>query len=140
MSEIKVEDHRLFDKDGNVKAENKAENQDSPAAESQKEPPKNDQKNGPKNGQAPFVDVGDMPATVGILFLELATGALIHMGEKVADEKSAQNEPNLPAAKRLIDLLGELEKKTKGNLDPEEESLLKALLYDVRLKYVSLTR
>ena len=43
---------------------------------------------------------------------------------------------NPPQAKYLIDVLGMLQEKTKGNLSPEEADMLEALLYDLRLKYV----
>jgi hypothetical protein len=36
----------------------------------------------------------------------------------------------------MIDILGMLEDKTRGNLDEAEEKLLTGLLYDLRIKYV----
>jgi hypothetical protein len=36
----------------------------------------------------------------------------------------------------MIDLLGIIETKTKGNLTPDEERLLRQLLMDLRLRYV----
>jgi hypothetical protein len=42
----------------------------------------------------------------------------------------------LPIAKQIIDTLGMLEEKTKGNLDQDEERLLKAVLYDLRMRYI----
>jgi hypothetical protein len=44
--------------------------------------------------------------------------------------------PNLPAAKDVIDMLGVLQEKTKGNLDPREEELLTGLLYELRMVYL----
>ena len=43
---------------------------------------------------------------------------------------------NLDAAKQLIDILGVLEEKTKGNLSAEEEKLLGDILASVRMAYV----
>ena len=43
---------------------------------------------------------------------------------------------DISAAKQMIDLLGMLEEKTKDNLTEEEESLLRRLLLDLRLRYV----
>jgi hypothetical protein len=39
-------------------------------------------------------------------------------------------------AKQVIDTLGLLQEKTKGNLDKEEEQLLRSVLYDLRLRYI----
>jgi hypothetical protein len=36
----------------------------------------------------------------------------------------------------MIDILGLLETKTKGNLDESEAKLLTSLLYDLRVKYI----
>ncbi len=43
-------------------------------------------------------------------------------------------------AKFLIDTLGVLEEKTKGNLNAEEAGLLENVLYELRLQYVSKTK
>ena len=43
---------------------------------------------------------------------------------------------NLEAAKQVIDILGILEEKTRGNLDESEAKLLQSLLYDLRVHYV----
>ena len=42
-------------------------------------------------------------------------------------------------AKHMIDLLGILEERTRGNLTPEESQLLTQVLSDLRLRYVSVT-
>ena len=36
----------------------------------------------------------------------------------------------------MIDILALLEEKTKGNLTPDEEQLLEAVLYELRLRLV----
>lgn len=46
--------------------------------------------------------------------------------------------PDLPAAKHFIDLLQVLEDKTKGNLSPQEKSLLDQVLYETRMIFVQL--
>jgi hypothetical protein len=45
---------------------------------------------------------------------------------------------NLPQAKEIIDLLSVLEDKTKGNLTSEEQTVLRDMLYALRMKYVTL--
>jgi hypothetical protein len=43
-------------------------------------------------------------------------------------------------ARQTIDLLTVLEQKTKGNLTGEEERMLSAALYDLRLRYVEVSK
>lgn len=60
--------------------------------------------------------------------------ALVHLGEVV--EEGQPRGVNLPMAKQSIDILGMLGEKTKGNLTAEEERLLQAMLYELRMKYI----
>ena len=60
---------------------------------------------------------------------------MVNLG-KVAGPDGEALEPNLPAAKQMIDILGLLEEKTRGNLDESEAKLLTSLLYDLRVQYV----
>jgi len=48
------------------------------------------------------------------------------------------SEPDLEAARAMIDLLSMLQTKTRGNLETEEARLLENLLYTYRLEYVRL--
>ena len=60
------------------------------------------------------------------------------MGERL--DPSQQELPvNLPQAKEIIDILSLLETKTKGNLTPDEQSVLTDMLYALRMKFVELT-
>ena len=68
----------------------------------------------------------------------LSTQALMHLGEIV--EPGAPQTPDLPAAKQMIDLLGVLREKTTGNLDAAEEQLLASMLYDLRMRFVEVSR
>ncbi|HEV8324887.1 MAG TPA: DUF1844 domain-containing protein [Myxococcota bacterium] len=76
------------------------------------------------------------PIDFGTLILSLGTSALIHMGEAGEPGEEAPR-PNLTLAQQSIDLLAVLQDKTKGNLTPEEEELLRSLLYDLRMKFVA---
>ncbi len=71
--------------------------------------------------------------------LMLSTGALQHLG-LIADPLTKEREENLPLAQHAIDTLEVLKKKTKGNLEEEEENLLDELLYDLRMKFVKVSR
>jgi hypothetical protein len=67
--------------------------------------------------------------------LSLGTSALMCLGE-ISDPATNERSLDLPLAKQTIDLLGLLERKTKGNLEEAEWKLLSSLLYDLRVKYV----
>jgi hypothetical protein len=69
----------------------------------------------------------------------LTTQALMHLGE-IADPTQQDVGRDLPAAKQMIDLLGILRDKTKGNLDQAEAQLLDTMLYDLRMRFVEVSR
>jgi hypothetical protein len=71
--------------------------------------------------------------------LGLSTQALLHLGE-IDDPTAGGRATDLGAAKHMIDILGVLDAKTRGNLDHAEEQLLGAVLYDLRMRYVELVR
>lgn len=80
-----------------------------------------------------------LPVTFSTVVLSLSTQALVHLGE-IADPASGQVSTDLVAAKHVIDILGVLEAKTRGNLDEAERGLVESMLYDLRMKYVELMR
>ena len=61
--------------------------------------------------------------------------ALQNLG-KVMDPMTNQIERNLEQAKNMIDLLGMLDEKTKGNLNNNEQRLLEHALFELRMNYV----
>ncbi len=65
----------------------------------------------------------------------LNSSALVHLGV-IEDPATQQKVKNLPMAKQTIDILGMLEEKTKGNLPDDEASMLKTMLYELRMLYV----
>jgi hypothetical protein len=79
------------------------------------------------------------PVTFSTFVLGLSTQALMHLGE-IASPLDGKVEQDLPAAKHVIDILGILREKTRGNLEQAEEQLLDAMLYDLRMRYVELVR
>ncbi len=72
--------------------------------------------------------------------LSLATSVMYHMGLIEDPETKERSKPNLPLARQAIDTLELLREKTKGNLSAEEERLLESLLYDLRMRFVSLRK
>jgi hypothetical protein len=72
--------------------------------------------------------------------LSLAHTAAVHFGD-LADPMSGEKaEMNLPAAHQMIDILSLLEAKTRGNLTAEERQLLEQILYELRLRFVEVTK
>jgi len=65
----------------------------------------------------------------------LGSAALIALGV-APNPVTGKIEKNLDLARQNIDLLALIKEKTKGNLTPEEQSLLDNLLYDLRMRYV----
>ncbi len=71
------------------------------------------------------------------LFVQgLAVEALIGLGD-MAHPVTRKQAVNLSQAKYLIDLIGLLEEKTKGNLSVDEVKMLKDVLYQLRMRYLS---
>jgi hypothetical protein len=65
----------------------------------------------------------------------LNASALVHLGV-IEDPVSGKAEKSLAMAKQTIDILSMLQQKTAGNLTPDEEAMLKGILYDLRIFYV----
>ena len=74
------------------------------------------------------------PMDFSTFVLSLASSAMVNLGI-VADSDTPKAEPDLMAARQLIDIIGVLEEKTRGNLSDAEDKLLKSLLYDLRVQY-----
>ncbi len=59
----------------------------------------------------------------------------MNLGE-IANPLSGKVEADIPVAKQMIDILGMLREKTRGNLNAGEEQLMEDILFDLRMKYV----
>lgn len=80
-----------------------------------------------------------MPEARFDLFISgLAMEALIALGD-APHPQTRKPMANLPHARYLVDLLGVLEEKTRGNLSVDEERLLKDTLYQLRMRYLAKT-
>jgi hypothetical protein len=73
--------------------------------------------------------------TLATFIFSLSSSALVHLGE-IPEPETNRTAVDLPIAKQIIDTLGMLQDKTKGNLDQDEERLLKSVLYDLRMRYI----
>ena len=79
------------------------------------------------------------PASFEGLINMLASQAMASLGFMV-DPETGEPSVNRPVAKYLIDLLGVVEEKTKGNLLAEEEMQLQDALHSMRMLYVEVAR
>jgi hypothetical protein len=76
--------------------------------------------------------------TFSALILSLSTSALVNLGE-LPDPLSNEKGVNLSLAKQTIGIVEMLKDKTKGNLSVDEDRLINNMLYDLRMKYVSMS-
>lgn len=129
---IKVSDFRMFTPDGELKPEYRdldtaastpPEPEPRPAPEPEIPPSEPTPPSGPA-AEADFVD----------LVRSLATSAYAALG--LLAEPGAPVARDLPGARRLIDWLSLLERKTRNNLSFPEQELLTRALYELRMAYV----
>ena len=84
------------------------------------------------------------PGLSGIDFstfiLSLSTSALYQMGIVLHPESEERAEPDPLLARQTIDTLEMLHEKTRGNLDAEEQKLFDGLLYELRMRFVELSK
>lgn len=78
----------------------------------------------------------DDPTSFLSLIMSLASNAAASLG-MMPHPVTGETEVDLKTAKHWIDVLGMLEQKTRGNLDPQEAQVIESLLADLRMQYVS---
>lgn len=71
--------------------------------------------------------------------VSLASSAMVAMG-KVPAPAGETHPKDLQMARLLIDILGMLEAKTKGNLTDNEGALLQRLLHDLRAAFLDASK
>jgi hypothetical protein len=77
------------------------------------------------------------PSLFSDLIVNLASQAAMYMG--LVDNPLAPKMPtDIHAARQMIDILGMLQQKTRGNLTPDENVLLERILTDLRMQYVAM--
>lgn len=87
-------------------------------------------------GEPPAQDLPTLDFSTFVL--SIIGTAYVHLGD--APNPEGQPERNLPLARQDIDLLGLLQEKTRGNLSGEEERLLDQALYDLRMRFIEVSR
>ncbi len=73
----------------------------------------------------------------GSFIISIGHSAYVAMGKVCCPERGSQS-VELENAQQFIEILEMLEKKTKGNLEPEESRMLSGLLYELRIAFVEL--
>jgi Domain of unknown function (DUF1844) len=130
---FRVTDRRRFSDEGEAR-----DVEEAPEQASAPDAPQTPLEPAPESPQG--ADLGpEEPVNFSTFVLGLSTQALLHLGE-IEDPAIGRLERDLAAAKHVIDILGILRDKTRGNLEQAEERLLEAVLYDLRMKYVELVR
>ena len=69
----------------------------------------------------------------------LAVEAAMHLG-LMESEPGVRTPVDLEAARHMVDMIGMLQEKTRGNLSAEEANVLEQVLADLRMQYVTLAR
>ena len=127
-NEVRVEDRRFFDKEGNPIREEEPRPSEEPVSARASDHKKKEETETP-------------PAKIdfaSLVFLYVQT-TLVYLGE-VEDPTEQKKVQNLKAAKQTIDILELLQEKTRGNLTPQEDQYLEGVLFDLRMRYVEKAR
>jgi hypothetical protein len=79
----------------------------------------------------------DDPTSFVNFLMSIASNAAAALG-MMEHPATGQRGVDLPLGKHWIDVLGMLQKKTRGNLNHEEEEIFEGILSDLRMQFVSL--
>ena len=138
---IRVVDRRMFTSDGPLRPDYEPEEAAPPPQAPAPPPPTAPAAAGPAGDAAPSepgVDRAASQAFMGLVSF-LASNVYAALGvDPMTGERLPRREP--AAARQMIDWLGVLEQKTRGNLSFEESDLLAKVLYELRLAYVEVVR
>jgi hypothetical protein len=71
--------------------------------------------------------------------LSIASAAMMGLGLAPRPD-SGKQKVDLELARQNIDLLDLIQKKTKNNLTPDEENLMERVLFEVRAKFLEVSK
>ncbi|HJY28373.1 MAG TPA: DUF1844 domain-containing protein [Pyrinomonadaceae bacterium] len=150
---FKVTDRRLFNADGSPRdlpPEEKPEPQVSVAAEAaaaakaaesqaQPEPAPTTEAEAEPEEELTEAELEEArnPASFVAFIMSIASNAASALG-MMEHPVTHQREVDVELGKHWIDVLGMLQKRTAGNVSPQEKRMLEGLLADLRMQYVSL--
>jgi len=130
-----IKDKRMFSEEGQDSQEEERAAKEEKMAESSETEAK-DSESEDATASAEDAESFQLPEINFATFIfSLNTSVLVHLGI-IDDPASGKKVKNLTLAKQTIDILGMLEEKTRGNLTKDEKSMLKHILYDLRMIYV----
>ncbi len=134
-NEFVIKDRRLFATEHNAEEEVEPEAEAAPEARESFSPePEPEPETLPPDDTTQALPLPQVNFSTFVF--SLSSSVLLHLGE-MPDPATNKKVVNLSLAKQSIDILAMLHEKTSGNLDEEEENLLKNLLYELRVKYVA---
>jgi len=79
------------------------------------------------------------PSAFSSLIISLSYTAMGQLG-KIVNPITKKLEVDLPGAQTTIDLIAALQEKTRGNLDADEDKLLRRVLGDLQLNYLQTSK
>ena len=129
---FKVMDRRRFDESGNERSEGSSRSSsqaDSRRADSSASPHA-DEEAGATSHTTALAEI-----TFGSFIFSIAHQALMQMGE-VPPPPGVDLPKDVEGARQTIDIIAMLERKTKGNLDQEEQRLMTDVLHNLRMCFV----
>jgi Domain of unknown function (DUF1844) len=121
-----VQDRRRFSESGELRPDS----QPQAAPEGEKPTSSDETQETAKKDEAPLPEIN-----FSTFVISLSTQALMHLGE-IANPLTGQIEADTAVAKQMIDIIGMLREKTRGNLNAGEDRLIEDILFDLRMKYV----
>ena len=127
-----VQDRRRFSETGDTRDEASSSNQDAADSIQTKatEDPTSQASGKAEDQEAVLPEIN-----FSTFIISLSTQALMHLGE-IANPLTGKVEPDRLVAKQMIDIIGMLREKTRGNLNSGEDRLIEDILFDLRMKYV----
>lgn len=145
---FKVEDKRRFSSEGDLRPEFKESAQGEPPSAasgssttdtSAPSAPPDNPRHAERVSDRPKAGAAEPPITFVTFLVGLSTQVLVHLGE-IPDPGTGQIQRDLEAAQNIIDLIGIIRDKTRGNLDKDEQPMIDNILFDLRMRYVELAK
>src|SRR5215510_10640274 len=123
--QVKVEDRRRFDREGNTVDAGAEPVKEGPAAQAEESVASEEESAASSEPKMNFTS----------FLYSLIHTRLIQLGD-LEDPIRKEISENLEGAKHMIETLELLQEKTKGNLDQLEQQYLEGALFDLRMRYM----
>jgi hypothetical protein len=129
---FKVMDRRRFDESGNERSEgsSRSSSQANSIRSDSSASPQAEEEAGATSHTTALAEI-----TFGSFIFSIAHQALMQMGE-VPPPPGVDLPKDVEGARQTIDIIAMLERKTKGNLDQEEQRLMTDVLHNLRMCFV----